>query len=436
MNHFLSRPFNNLRIWNIQRYLFIVIYCSVLGLLAFRGVTNAGLIFLFLPAIVKFKSAYRHALDNDLLKQMRLLFLVLAMPFLAILITQFFRQDWLFKAYDGPARFLLAIPVLVYLAYKQIDFSRILSLAAGPALMLTIPVVFAHPEIVARWEGRFATLNADPAQFGTYVLVLTAFCLFSIDQSTFRRYNGLALQMSGLAAGIYLLIGSGTRGSWLAVPVLLLIWLILNGRKLPKGILVSALLAGFVSIVLVYLLHPPFLDRLNSGFEELSSWLNRSKTETPTGFRLTMWQMSWELFKHQPFLGYGDGGFANEMNQAWMIAVSTDEPRTILLHNGPHNKLLANLNRSGLLGGLSVLGLFFIPLYLFWKNRVNPHCAHACHLGIAFIACLMVCSLSSEVLTMKFTASFYGMVIAGLFAQIISKQRVCKTGGGFSYSPS
>jgi O-antigen ligase len=384
--------------------------------------TNACLILLLIPALAELKPAIAEAKSRQIFGLMKLIMTVLALPICAVIFSQFLRQAWLFKACDGPARILLAIPLLIYFSYKQIDFSKLISICAAPALLIVIPVVLMHPEISAKWDNRFATASVDPTQFGTYILVLTSFCLFSIDNFTAGNIKSLAIQISGIFAGLFLLVGTGTRGSWLGIPFLLFAWLILNRNKLPKHTILILMGMLFGTVVLIGLLQPAFLDRLFSGFAELSMWLDHTNRETSAGFRLTMWQMSWELFKHSPLYGYGDGGFAGSLNQPWITSISSPETRNIILFNGPHNEFLANLLRSGFLGGVSVIALFFIPLIFFWKNRHNTQARQASHFGIAFIVCLMVCSLSSEVLTMKFTASFYGLIITGLTAQIMSKQ--------------
>jgi O-antigen ligase len=137
-----------------------------------------------------------------------------------------------------------------------------------------------------------------------------------------------------------------------------------------------------------------------------------------------MWQISWELFKHNPFYGYGDNGFRELLNEPWITSIASPEAREIILFNGPHNEFLANLIRSGFMGGLSVLCLFFIPLDLFWRNRNIPQTSKASHLGLSFITCLIICSISSEVLTLKYTNTFYGLIIASLTAQIFQSKSV------------
>lgn len=408
-------------IW-LDSYLLIILASSVLGYLTVRSLTNITLFLLLIPALIQLQAACSNARKIGVISLMKPMAITLALPVLAILVSQMLRNDWVEKTFDGPSRMLLSIPLLVYFVYKRVDFARLLSLTAPLALLMIVPLVHMYPEVLERWGGRFATTFVDPDTFGVYTLTLTAFCLFSMGTSTSRNLKLRALQSAGLLAGIYLNAGSGTRGSWLAAPFLLLLWVMLRGKNVNK----LALLIGLVMLVLGFALTnyliPTKLDRLYSGYYEVSSWLDGTNPNTSAGQRLTMWQMTWEFFKHSPIYGYGDLGVRAYLDEAWITSIASPAAREQILINGPHNEFLSNVLRSGILGGLSVLSLFFVPLSFFWRNRNQIESAQASQLGLAFIVGLMFCSLSLEVFSLKYTASFGGLILAGLAAQVIWAQ--------------
>ncbi len=407
----------------IDGYVLIILATSILFFLSIKSWTNAGLFLLLIPALIEYKSDFLVFKERVMRRQFFCVIFALAMPVIAILVSQAIQQSWVIKAFDSPSRIFLSIILFRYFIIKKIDVSRVIGVTAPLALLIVIPVIHMRPDILAHWGGRFATAAVDPTQFGTYTLVLAAFCLFSLEASTPSSSKLFMLQLTGLLAGLYLIAGSGTRGSWVAIPPLILMWFFLKNKMLhPRVVLVSGV-AFFIGLLLVGFFHPSAFDRLVSGYEEFRSWIDNSNTETSTGFRLTMWQISWELFKSNPFYGYGDSGIASYLNNPWITSFTSAEVRQIILYNGTHNEFLANLVRSGVLGGVSVLCLFWIPFYLFWQYRYIERARQACHQGIAFIICLAFCSLSSEVLTLKYTASFYGIVIAGLAAQIFHIRR-------------
>ena len=76
------------------------------------------------------------------------------------------------------------------------------------------------------------------------------------------------------------------------------------------------------------------------------------------------------------------------------------------------------------MGGISVIGLFFIPLTIFIKyaRHHSTKVAKASQLGLAYITCITICSISIEVFNLKYLSSFYGLIIAGLMSQIITEQ--------------
>lgn len=412
----LGRPENK---W-LDSYLILVLLASILGFLSVKGATNTSLFLLLIPSIFYLKKSTTHIIQSNKLKIIWPILIALFLPILAIFLSQLGRQDWLMRAYDGPSRMLLSIPVLFFFIYKKVNFSFLLALASPITLWSIALSVFLHPEVVSKELGRYATTFVRPNSFGTYTTVLTSFCLFHLTPPSKSSKFWLLYQISGVLVGLMLVIGSGTRGSWLAIPFILSVWLLFNYRLIRTYLpwLLLLIIAVYFISSAGFFTYPG--DRSSSGFHEIINWINHSDVDSPTGLRLSIWKISWQLFSHNPLFGYGNQGYVAFLNEPWFSSTASPAAKEMLACCGTHNELLANTLRSGITGTLSVLFLFLAPFTLFAINakHLNTNIAKASQLGLAYITCITICSISIEVFHLKYLSSFYGLIIAGLTAQI------------------
>ena len=411
----------------LNNLFFVVICVSIIGLMSVKGLTNIGLVVLVLLSLYCIKDSIHYAklLLHHL--TLKLMMLTLAMPVSAIILSQFLRQNWVISAYDGPARMLISMSVLLYVMHKKINFSWIIGFCAPLAIIVTLISIQLHPDVITQWGGRYATTFVDPNAFGALTVIFTGFCLFSLNSAiqikdSFFSKLWLSYQLLGFMLGFYLVIGSGTRGSWLAIPVLAMFWLKLNYKKISRyfGIIFSLLI--FIIAMLNVLFFPHVFERFASGFSEINHWLQHAERDTSAGIRLSMWHISWDLFINQPILGYGDNGFRAYLNAPFINNEATLIAKNTIYCCGPHNELLANALRFGIFGIISVLCLFLVPLCIFVRkiNHNQPEIKLAAELGLVYLTTLAVSSLSMEVFNLKYTSSFYGLIIAGLVGQILS----------------
>ena len=395
---------------------------GIVGFLSIRGSTNASLYLLLLISLFYVKKAVIFISQADGFKLISPILVTLSLPILAIFISQLGRQDWLFRAYDGPSRMLFAIPILFLLTYRKINFSYLIGIASPLALLTTAFTIYQHPEIVSRMNGRFATTFVDPTAFGPYAVILTGFCLFHLDVTFKSSKLWFSYQTIGIITGLFLITGSGTRGSWLAIPAIIGIWLLFNFRKLTLHFYLLSMLLLICFTIGISIYFPQASARFVSGFHEIMNWFNQSELDSPTGQRLSMWKISWQLFSHNPLFGYGDQGITVYLDKPWFSSTATPIAKTTIACCGPHNELIANALRSGITGICSTLALFIVPFVFFAKNarHYQAEIATASHLGLAYISCMVISSLSAEIFTLKFTSSFYAIVIAGLLGQILN----------------
>ncbi len=397
----------------------------IIGFLTIKSATNSSLFLLFFLSLFFLNKSVKAIPNHQSAELIYLIISVLALPVLAIFFSQLGRQEWIIRSYDGPARILLALPVFLLFIHKSINFSALIGFATPAAIMAIAVSVLLHPEIVEREGGRFATPFVRPNAFGVYTTILWGFCLFQLTTLTKTTRIWKSYQLSGVLIGLYLIIGSGTRGSWLAIPFIVVIWLWLNQSWLKKYYLAAAGLSALFIILII--LFPPntHSHRFFSGFSEISHWVSQSNLETSTGYRLSIWKISWRLFLQQPVFGYGEKGFIPYLNMPWYDASASENAKAILACCGAHNEFLSNIVRSGVFGGLSFLGLFLTPSYIFFKycRHLNPDVHTPARLGLVYMTGLIIGGISIEVLNMKYMSSFYGLTISGLIAQIIIQQQ-------------
>jgi O-antigen ligase len=353
-----------------------------------------------------------------------LVLLALSIGFIAILISQLLQHNISMKPYDAPLRMVLCIPIFLYLLHKPFSTSKILPYALSLSTLITLGTILLHPEIPQFWGGRFATKPADPNAFGAYITLITTLVFFSIDpKELFNKKIESSIKFVGFLIGLYLIVGSGTRGAWLSIPFLLLAWFLYHVRKDIKGtILISIII--ILACLISYQVLESLQARVNSGFTEVFSWLYTQNKDTSAGIRFSMWTITADLLLERPFSGFGDLGYQSYLNNS----IFTEKYSPIVIETmakaGPHNEYLANLLRSGIWGGISVIAVLAIPLYILTsKVAKNDSFQYSLLQGMALFICLAITGLSIEVFNLKYTSAFYALIIVMLCSEKITRLR-------------
>ncbi len=387
--------------------------------MTYRGWTNRWLIALFilaLFAIIQTRSILKTESQPTAAKLMLITF---ASPFLAILFSQILRGDIDVHAYDGPLRFLLAAFVFLYLKHKEVNFLYVFQYLAPLSLLIAVGAIFYFPETSEYWGGRYASYFVDPLTFGGYALVIGFTCLFQLNIQK-DSYVLSALKLIGFACALFLSLGSGSRSGWMAIPFVLALWIFFNRRDHKLVISTSLILITAISLAL--LLNDSLQERVMSIFQEAHSWFTNqaNKEEGSGGMRLTMWKMSWVLFLESPLYGYGDPiGYKHLLDQP--LVTSFAGPNALgAITLGPHHEIFGQMLRSGIFGLVAGLLLFFAPMGIFIQQLRNNSQNLAAQVGLAFVLGLFICSLSIEVFNLKYTSSFYALMLACLGAQALS----------------
>lgn len=401
---------------NASRLIILVLLCYPALLLTVKG--SMGILF-GLTLIVSLFLLYRmHKLSSVTHWDGYAIAFSFAMasPVVAIFLSQAYHGVFKAAPYDWASRFLLAIPI--FLALRQVNIRIITVLQFGVPLgaVISMIVLKVHPY---NWSGtgRYTTsIFFNLIHFSDTALILGFLSLFSINWERRDHPLILLLKLCGFAAGVYMSIQSGERGGWLAIPLLLLLWGVAHSKRnlwLKLGI---ATLLVVVAAWLGYALVEVVRYRVDMVFSDIHAYTLGNK-DTSIGVRFQLYLAAIHLFAEHPLFGVGPGQFAQfmpELNASGMLT-----PLAAQMGNSEvHNEILHKCAETGLFGLVSILAVYFVPLYIFWHSSKSTLSVirTASFMGICLVMGFFIFGLTVELFDLKMTATFFAFTLAILMA--------------------
>lgn len=307
------------------------------------------------------------------------------------LCLQLQRADyWLFGIFFSYALILFGSCLIHDGSLRQLDKPlRFLLAPWGLFLLLRYPVQSATWWIgaaVGGWStGLWAIqqkffLGAERAtgythtiQYGNLSLLLGLWCLAGLlwtQQQTAHRRLWQALLISGGLLGILGSLLSGSRGGWIGLPLVLLVFyrayadLIRKKNQLLIGLLI-------VSLAATAYFYPNLgvQNRIHEAIYDLEVYFIDANPNTSLGARFEMWRAATQLIQERPLTGWGEKGY-----RAGLQHLVDEGKRAALITNfgQPHNELLNMWVKHGILGLLALLLIYALPFRLFARGLVSP----------------------------------------------------------------
>ena len=392
--------------------------------LTLRSWTNAFVFVLFLLALFytlqNFQSI-RSSLDGPASKW---IFFTLCSPLLAIFISQAFRQDFSSTAFDGPSRILLTALVFLYLKDRQINFTKLIEWVIPISLLICLGAYLLNPAASAMWGGRAASYFVDTITFGSYCLILGFICLISIGINPDKEHPLLTLlKITGFTIGCYIALKSQSRSAWTAAIGLLIYLSFVRFHKKHPFYPWIFMALGAITISAIYQLLPDVHDRVNGGMQEVVSYFQANNFDTSLGLRISMVRVSTILILDNPLSGLKDGVMPALNTIPSIQPFYTDLLQQMIKDTGTHTEILAQGVRSGIWGLISGIALFFVPGWIFLTRitHQNTSIRNAAIIGFTLVLGLFIASLTIQVFNLKYTSSFYALMIAALAAQALQK---------------
>ena len=366
--------------------------------------------------------------------------------FISVLLSQIFRGAIHFAAFDGPSRILIAGIVFLLLKGLNIPYIRILGVAIPMALICIFAIIMLRP-LNPHWMGRYSMYFVDPNTLGSQVFILGLLSFLMIEWGLKKSRALIVLQVLGGLLGLYVSVGSGSRGAWLTAPFILLLVLFLRfgdialASQSQKQKMWLQTIAVCICIFLLCLMGFYFSERLFSriigGYFEILNWFSGANLDTSAGTRLSMWKFSFQFANESLFFGYGEEkNMMQVLKNSPLNSVANETAINTMALTGPHSDILSKLLSAGLFGLGAYLSLLLVPFSIFWRYRNAQvfNVKQTARIGLFYITGIFIAGLSNEQLSLKYLCTFYGLMIAVLLAQILRKPSVGQTNSGSSVS--
>ncbi|EPC04245.1 hypothetical protein L861_02710 [Litchfieldella anticariensis FP35 = DSM 16096] len=197
------------------------------------------------------------------------------------------------------------------------------------------------------------------------VLSLVALLWLMERQQRTRHFHvvWLYLALAAVLAGMMASLLSGTRGGWIAMPLLL--WLIFRTYREVLSQMHLRLAGGAIlGLVLLVALLPQsgVTQRLVETAVDIQQYWTGESADGSIGVRLELWRGGAVLFSQAPLAGWGEGRM--EVARDDMVAEGALD-KGASLHDQLHSDIIDTAARRGLLGLMALGMLYGVPLWSF-----------------------------------------------------------------------
>lgn len=190
-----------------------------------------------------------------------------------------------------------------------------------------------------------AIQNQNPAQFAAVLLPALVFGLYELLEGQRRALGGLIATVTSIGVVV-----SGTRGAWLAVVVVLLLFILPHLTPRRRVVAIGAALG-----LLVIAFQVP-------GVADLVAERTETAVSTGGAGRTDIWSVALTIYQSAPVFGVGFSNFPIAYT-ADVVRASDVSAWDRLQGRAPHNIVLGTIVELGPIG-LALLALFILPLVL------------------------------------------------------------------------
>jgi len=398
--------------------------------ISLMGIYTSACVFLFSALLIAVPNGYSY---GPCLLLLGSLVLIVTRPKLNLE-----RHDWLFiaalflyffanvlsnlihslpvQSYDLSSRYLLSIPVyFLLIAYQPNKNSFWLGLIVG-AIAAGFLAIYQRYILSGIWWRVGGFIN--PIQFGDICVLMAGLLVcgllscFTITNK-FDKYKYFFFFAIAIGFALLASFFSWSRGSWLAIPLIVLVFYCVAFQSQKRKILLFFLILGVASCILFLFLPDTnsVKGRILQGVSEVKMNLAGDETPNSVNIRMNMWVNGIQAFKDRPLIGWGNLE-SIKLNYApqWEVINSQGD------FNHLHNSFIDELAKRGMFGFLALIFLLVVPFCYFLKvlkknyTSAIPFAAA----GIMLILCVIVFGF-----TQVFNAHNSGVMVFTFYLVII-----------------
>jgi O-antigen ligase len=326
------------------------------------------------------------------------------------------------KHIDQLSRYALAVPVFLLLLHVPPTLKAVW---AGVVLGIVLSVGIAAWQLYGLGHNR-ASGYLNIIHFGNIGMVFGLFCLCGMLWAGTLKSASKALAWRlafavGAAAAVYAIIASGSRGSWVAIPPVALLFVIALATRRTIPYLAAGLVIVVLLAVAAYLVpETGVAQRLSLAISEVQRYLSEryvfeNGEVSSVGARLEIWRVALLLIPEHPWLGWSESAFNAELQR--LIAAGNVDPYMLEMAN-THNNYLEIQLFFGLPTLLCLLALYVVAFVHFARHlRANDPTVRALALaGSSFVAAYFVFGQSQVILGRNNGVMFFVLALVILWA--------------------
>ncbi len=315
------------------------------------------------------------------------------------------------RYFQGGIRLLLCLPI--YLALSRTLIKK--NLPLRPFLENGVIIGSIGTFILACYQYFYLAMpRVDGFLFSInfgYLACSLAFLAFTLFLGSSKKiFLLIAFVLSVLSVCLTL-----TRGAIFAIPLIFLIFALLNIRQLSL-VKICAFIGIFaLATILAYNSSTGFQNRIDFTIQEFNSIKQGNiNSAISSGDRLQFWYAAIEAFKTSPLYGLPYEQ-REELNHQLYLKGEIGERASQITRGHAHSQYFEMLASNGVLGIISLITIFVIPFFVFALHYFSTQSPWALT-GAIFVSGFAIFGLTEVPLTANVIGSFYGFMLAVFFA--------------------